>query len=133
MRPIYHQLPARIEAHLFVAFLAYCLHVTLRAHLRPHAPGLTVRQVLDTFAALHLLDVHFPTTDGRELLCTRYTEPEPDQQLLVAQLGWTLPPPATTEDHCKKSGANVVQTFGGGRPAYQRVAPPYTFQLRKSG
>ena len=92
VRPIYHQLPARIEAHLFVAFLAYCLHVTLRAHLRPHAPGLTVRQVLDTFAALHLLDVHFPTTDGRELLCTRYTEPEPDQQLLLAQLGWMLPP-----------------------------------------
>jgi hypothetical protein len=92
VRPIYHQLPARIEAHLFVAFLAYCLHVTLRAHLRPHAPGLTVRQVLDKFAALQLLDVHFPTTDGRELIFTRHTEPEPDQQLLLAQLGWTLPP-----------------------------------------
>jgi len=92
VRPIYHQLPARIEAHLFVAFLAYCLHVTLRAHLRPHAPGLTVRQVLDKFAALQLLDVHFPTTDGRELIFTRHTEPEPDQRLLLAQLGWTLPP-----------------------------------------
>jgi hypothetical protein len=92
VRPIYRQLPRRIEAHLFVAFLAYCLHVTLRAHLRPHAPGLTVRQVLDKFAALQLLDVHFPTTDGRELIFTRHTEPEPDQQLLLAQLGWTLPP-----------------------------------------
>jgi len=92
VRPIYHQLPARIEAHIFVAFLAYCLHVTLRAHLRPHAPGLTVRQVLDKFAAMQLLDVHFPTTDGRELIFTRHTEPEPDQQLLLAQLGWTLPP-----------------------------------------
>jgi hypothetical protein len=92
VRPIYHQLPARVEAHLFVAFLAYCLHVTLQAHLRPHAPGLTVRQVLDKFAALQLLDVHFPTTDGRELTFTRHTEPEPDQQLLLAQLGWTLPP-----------------------------------------
>jgi transposase len=92
VRPIYHQLPGRIEAHLFVAFLAYCLHVTLRAHLRPHAPGLTVRQALDKFAAMQLLDVHFPTTDGRELIFTRHTEPEPDQQLLLAQLGWTLPP-----------------------------------------
>jgi hypothetical protein len=92
VRPIYHQLPARIEAHIFVAFLAYCLHVTLKAHLRPHAPGLTVRQVLDKFAAMQLLDVHFPTTDGRELIFTRHTEPEPDQQLLLAQLGWTLPP-----------------------------------------
>jgi hypothetical protein len=99
VRPIYHQLPARIEAHIFVAFLAYCLHVTLRAHLRPHAPGLTVRQVLDKFAAMQLLDVHFPTTDGRELIFTRHTEPEPDQHLLLTQLGWTLPaqpPPRIT-------------------------------------
>jgi transposase len=99
VRPISHQVPPRIEAHIFVAFLAYCLHVTLRAHLRPHAAGLTVRQVLDTFAAMQLLDVHFPTTDGRELIFTRHTEPEPDQLLLLAQLGWTLPaqpPPRIT-------------------------------------
>ena len=99
VRPIYHQLPARIEAHIFVAFLAYCLHVTLKAHLRPHAPGLTVRQVLEKFAAIQMLDVHFPTTDGRELIFTRYTQPEADQRLLLAQLGWTLPaqpPPRIT-------------------------------------
>jgi transposase len=99
VRPIYHQRPTRIEAHIFVAFLAYCLHVTLKAQLRPHAPGLTVRQVLDKFGAMQLLDVHFPTTDGRELIFTRHTEPDPDQQLLLAQLGWTLPaqpPPRIT-------------------------------------
>jgi len=99
VRPIYHQVPSRIEAHLFVAFLAYCLQVTLKEHLRHHAPGLTVRQVVTKFAALEMLDVHFPTTDGRELIFTRYTEPEPDQQLLLAQLGWTLPeqpPPRIT-------------------------------------
>jgi hypothetical protein len=99
VRPIYHQVQPRIEAHIFVAFLAYCLHVTLKAHLRPHAPGLTVRQVLEKFAAIQMLDVHFPTTDGRELIFTRYTQPEPDQQLLLAQLGWTLPgqpPPKIT-------------------------------------
>jgi transposase len=99
VRPIYHQRPERVEAHIFVAFLAYCLHVTLRAQLRPHAPGLTVRQILDKFAAMQLLDVHFPTTDGRELIFTRHTEPEPDQQLLLTQLGWTLPvqpPPRIT-------------------------------------
>jgi transposase len=99
VRPIYHQTPARIEAHIFVAFLAYCLHVTLKAQLRPHAPGLTVRQVLDKFAAMQLLNVHFPTTDGRELIFTRHTEPDVDQQLLLAQLGWTLPaqpPPRIT-------------------------------------
>jgi len=92
VRPIYHQRPDRIAAHIFVAFLAYCLHGTLRAQLRPQAPGLTVRQVLDKFAAMQLLDVHFPTTDGRELIFTRHTEPDAEQQLLLTQLGWTLPP-----------------------------------------
>jgi len=99
VRPIYHEVPARSEAHIFVAFLASCLHVTLKAHLRHHAPGLTVRQALEKFAAIQLLDVHLPTTDGRELIFTRYTQPEPDQQLLLAQLGWTLPaqpPPKIT-------------------------------------
>jgi hypothetical protein len=99
VRPIFHQVQARIEAHLFVAFLAYCLHVTLKAHLRHRAPGLTVRQALEKFGAMQMLDVHFPTTDGRELIFTRYTQPESDQQLLLAQLGWTLPsqpPPKIT-------------------------------------
>jgi len=92
LRPIYHQLEHRIEAHIFVAFLAYCLHVTLRARLRPLAGGLTPRAVLDKFAALQMLDVHFPTTDGRTLILPRYTQPETDQKLLLAQLGLTLPP-----------------------------------------
>jgi hypothetical protein len=99
VRPIFHHRPDRVEAHIFVAFLAYCLHVTLKAQLRPHASGLTVRQVLDKFAALQLLDVHFPTTDGRELIFTRHTEPDADQQVLLAQLGWKLPaqpPPRLT-------------------------------------
>jgi transposase len=92
LRPIFHQLEERIEAHIFVAFLAYCLHVSLRAQLRAHAPGLTPRSVLEKFAAMQMVDVHFPTTDGRELLFRRYTQPEKDQKLLLAQLGWELPP-----------------------------------------
>jgi transposase len=67
LRPIYDQRIERIEAHIFVAFMAYCLHVTLRARLRPLAGGLTPRAVLDKFAAIQMLDVHFPTTDGRML------------------------------------------------------------------
>ncbi len=92
LRPIFHQLEQRIEAHIFVAFLAYCLHVHLRARLRPLAPGLTPRSVLEKFAALQMLDVHFPTTDGRELIFSRYTQPERDHKMLLAQLGWELPP-----------------------------------------
>ena len=92
LRPIFHQLERRIEAHLFVSFLAYCLPVNLRACLKALAPGLTPRAVLDTFAALQMLDVPFPTTDGRELVFCRYTQPEKEQKMLLAQLGWELPP-----------------------------------------
>ena len=92
LRPIFHQLERRIEAHIFVSFLAYCLHAHLHACLKPLAPGLTPRSVLDKFAALQMLDVHFPTTDGRELIFRRYTQPEKDQKMLLAQLGWQLPP-----------------------------------------
>jgi transposase len=92
LRPIYHQLEGRIEAHIFVAFMAYCLHVTLRARLKPLAAGLTARAVLDKFAGIQMLDVHFPTTDGRTLILSRYTEPNPDQRLLVERLNLTLPP-----------------------------------------
>jgi transposase len=92
LRPIHHQLEHRIEAHIFVAFLAYCLHVTLRARLKPLAPGLTPRAVLDKFAAIQMLDVHFPTTDGRTLILSRYTEITADQKLLARQLKLDLPP-----------------------------------------
>ena len=92
LRPIFHQLERRIEAHIFVAFMAYCLHVTLRARLRPLAPGLSPRAVLDKFAGIQMLDVHFPTTDGRTLILSRYTHPEPDQKILLEQLKLTLPP-----------------------------------------
>lgn len=92
LRPIYHQLEHRIEAHIFVAFLAYCLHVTLRGQLRGLAGGLTPRAVIDKMAQMQMVDVHFPTTDGRELVFCRYTQPEKDQKILLAQLGWELPP-----------------------------------------
>ena len=92
IRPIFHQLEARIEAHIFVCFLAYCVQVTLRHQLRAKAPGLTVRQVLEKFGRMQMMDVHFPTTDGRDLVFVRYTQPEKDQQLLLSQMNWELPP-----------------------------------------
>jgi transposase len=92
VRPIFHQTIERIEAHIFVAFLAYCLHVTLRARLRPLAGGLTPRAVLDKFAAIQMLDVHFSTTEGRTLILSRYTELNADQKLLAGQLNLEMPP-----------------------------------------
>jgi hypothetical protein len=91
IRPIFHQHEDRIEAHIFVSFLAYCLHVTLTQRLRTLAPGLTTRSVLEKFAALQMIDVHLPTTDGRELILTRYTHPEPELQLLLDKLKLELP------------------------------------------
>jgi len=101
IRPIFHQEEKRIEAHIFVAFLAYCLHVTLAQRLRALAPGLTPRSVLEKFTAIQLIDVHVPTTDGRELVLTRYTEPEPELRLLLNKLRLALPaqpPPKITAE-----------------------------------
>ena len=92
IRPIYHQREKRIEAHIFIAFLAYCLHVTLGHRLKHLAPGLTTRSVLEKFCAVQMIDVHVPITDGRELTLTRYTQPEPELKLLLEKLRIALPP-----------------------------------------
>ena len=92
IRPIFHQDEHRVEAHIFIAFLAYCLQITLQRRLHALAPGLTTRSVLEKFAAVQMIDVHLPTTDGRELVMTRYTQPEPELQLLIQQLKLQLPP-----------------------------------------
>jgi len=99
IRPIHHQLEHRVDAHILVAFLAYCLTVTLRHRLRVHAPGLTPRAVLETLAGIQMLDVSFPTTDGRRLVMPRYTEPNSEQALLLHHLKLVLPqqpPPRIT-------------------------------------
>ncbi len=92
IRPVFHQEERRIEAHIFIAFLAYCLQITLQRRLHALAPGLTARSALEKFAAVQMIDVHLPTTDGRELLLTRYTQPEPELRLLIQQLRLQLPP-----------------------------------------
>jgi len=92
IRPIFHQEERRVEAHIFIAFLAYCLQITLQRRLHTLAPGLTARSALEKFAAVQMIDVHLPTTDGRELLLTRYTQPEPELRLLIQQLKLQLPP-----------------------------------------
>jgi hypothetical protein len=99
IRPIFHKDEQRIEAHIFVAFLAYALQITLTRRLHALAPGLTARSALEKFAAVQMIDVHLPTTDGREIVLTRYTQPEPELQLLIDRLRLTLPaqpPPKIT-------------------------------------
>jgi len=91
IRPIHHQKADRVEAHIFVAFLAYCLSVTLKKRLQAYAPGLTPKAVLETMAKIQMIDVSFPTTDGRLLVMPRYTEPEPEQKILLHKLKLSLP------------------------------------------
>jgi hypothetical protein len=91
LRPIYHQVEKRVEAHIFVAFLAYALSVTLKQRLAALAPGLTPRAVLEKLTTLQMLDVCLPTTDGRWLIMPRYTPPEAEQMLMLHQLHMALP------------------------------------------
>ena len=110
LRPIYHRLENRIEAHIFIAFIAYCLQVTLSQRCRRQATGLTPRSVLEQLKAMQMIDVVIPTTDGRRLEMARYTQPDKAQQLLLAQLGLALPaqpPPKITRDEMP---ADVVKT-----------------------
>ena len=104
VRPVFHQLEQRVEAHIFIAFLAYCLHVTLGQQLKALAPGLTPRSVLEKFATMQMIDVYVPTTDGRELSLTRYTQPEPELKLLLDKLKLALPAQAPP----KISGVHVA-------------------------
>ena len=91
IRPVFHQREERIEAHIFVSFIAYCLLVTLKNLARPHACGLTPRAILESFATIQMVDVHLPATDGRHLVLPRHTRPKKDHELLLHQLGMTLP------------------------------------------
>lgn len=102
IRPVYHQRDDRIEAHIFVSFLSYCLHVALRAKLRPLATGLTPRAALEKFATMQMIDVHLPVGGDRELVMPRYTQPDKDLSLLLAQMKLELPqqPPPTLRELC---------------------------------
>mgnify|MGYP001611381450 CR=1 FL=1 len=106
IRPIFHRTEPRIEAHIFVAFLAYCLQVTLKAKLRALAGGTTPREVIEKFKMMQMVDVQLPTTDGRELTLSRYTQPEPQHRMLLDQLRLSLPsqpPPKITAAQARQS------------------------------
>jgi transposase len=111
IRPIFHKTEERIEAHIFVAFLAYCLQVTLKAKLRCVAGGTTPREVLGKFRTMQMVDVTLPTTDGRELTLSRYTQPEPEHRMLLDQLHLALPkqpPPKITAAQARQKTPDLV-------------------------
>ena len=100
IRPVYHQHDKRIEAHIFVSFLAYCPHATLTNLARRHAGGLTARAILEKLSTIVMIDVHLPATDDREIRLSRDTAPDADVELLLNQLNPRLPtqPPPRIHD-----------------------------------
>jgi len=120
IRPIRHQLEHRADTHVLIAFLAYCLQVTLKNRLLMHAPGLTPAAVFEKLATIQMVEVWIPTADGRWLVLPRYTQPEKDVQALLNQNRITLPtqpPPRITGSQVapkpgRRPDASVVKTFG---------------------
>ena len=98
IRPIYHQLEHRADAHILIAFLAYGLQVTLKNRLMIHAPGLTPAAVFEKLATIQLVEIWIPMLEGRWLVLPRHTQPEKDVQAVLDQLRITLPFPATATD-----------------------------------
>ena len=83
-------------AHIFVAYLAYALSISLKRRLAALAPGLTPRTVLEKLAPLQMCDVCFPTANGRWLIMPRYPQPQAEQMVLLNRLHLSLlpqPPP----------------------------------------
>jgi transposase len=110
IRPIRHQLEHRADAHILIAFLAYCLQVTLKNRLMIHAPGLTPAAVMGALANIQMIDVHIPTVDGRWLILPRYTQPEREAQLVLDKLQLDLPaqpPPRITADPALRAVAEA--------------------------
>src|SRR5438270_7234065 len=91
IRPIYHQLEHRADAHVLIAFLAYCLQVTLKNRLMIHAPGLTPAAVFEKLATIQMVEVWIPMLDGRWLVMPRHTQPDKDVQAVLDHLQINLP------------------------------------------
>jgi hypothetical protein len=115
IRPIYHQLEHRADAHVLIAFLAYCLQVTLKNRLLVHAPGLTPAAVLAKLATIQMVEVWIPMLDGRWLVLPRHTQPDKDVQAVLDHLRLTLP--SQPPPRIKASQAPLLPQSQPARPA----------------
>ena len=135
---------SRADAHILIAFLAYCLQITLKHRLLVHAPGLTPTAVLEKLAEIQMIDVWIPTVDQCWLILPRYTQPSSNTKLLIEKLRLELPsqpaPRLTTQ---KESNEISYRHFDSGLVCGEdlSIAPidskalnqPRRTQLRKIG
>ena len=91
IRPIWHHTDRRVEAHILVAFLGYCLWVCLKHQLKAIAGSITPARLLDAMQTIQLVEVWFQLRDRRQLCLPRITQPDKHQATLLDQLGWNLP------------------------------------------
>ena len=93
IRPIWHQREDRVQAHIFVCFLAYVMWKTLEQWQHRAGLGSSPRTVLDELASIQSTDVVLPTAGEprRELRIRCVVRPEPAQALLLDRLGLRLP------------------------------------------
>jgi transposase len=91
IRPIWHHTEKRVEAHIMIAFLGYCLWVLLKQKLKKIAGSLTPARTLESLHDIMMVDVWFDLRDGRRLCLPRITQPEKEQALILHHLGWNLP------------------------------------------
>jgi transposase len=112
LRPIYHWMEPRVEAHVMLAFLAYAMWVCLKWKLKSLASGLSPRQIIELFRRVQLVEVWFDTADGRRICLPRITMPEPEHQVVLQQLDWSLPEQPPPRIYAKDIGPkpNVLET-----------------------
>jgi len=91
IRPVWHQKPDRVQAHILVCFLAYVLWKTLEAQCRQAGLGDEPRKVFAELSEMALVDVVLPTRNGVTLRKRCISQPNPHQLILMQHLGLRLP------------------------------------------
>jgi transposase len=91
IRPIWHQLEHRVQAHALFSFLAYAMWKTLQTWMERSGLGRGARTVIEEFAKIKAADVVLPTTAGRDVKLTCVTRPDKAQAAIIERLGLELP------------------------------------------
>lgn len=91
IRPVFHHIEGRANAHILVCFLAYAMYRTLDRLAQDKGLEMTGRRVLKEVATIKSGDVVLPLVDGRELHLRRVSRPTKEQAELLAKLGIDLP------------------------------------------
>jgi transposase len=91
IRPVWHQLAGRVQAHLLVCFLAYVMRKTLEGWMARAGLGNGPTTVLEELARIQSTDVVAPTTDGRTIRLRCVVRPDKAQSVLLNHLGLKLP------------------------------------------